>query len=77
MHYPKNSLIIVMMALFLGLIIDILISNAISLEGNQKLLLVSANSLQLVILSVIPLKITRIILKNPYQSKIIKNLQIR
>ncbi len=45
MHYPKNSLIIVMMALFLGLIIDILISNAISLEGNQKLLLVSAEQL--------------------------------
>ena len=42
MHYPKNSLIIVMMAIFSGLIIDILISNAISLEGNQKLLLVSA-----------------------------------
>ena len=45
MHYPKNSLIIVMMALFLGLIIDILISNAISLEDNQKLLLVSAEQL--------------------------------
>ena len=42
MHYPKNSFIIAMMALFLGLIIDILISNAISLEDNQKLLLVSA-----------------------------------
>lgn len=34
-----------MMALFLGLIIDILISNAISLEDNQKLLLVSAEQL--------------------------------
>ena len=45
MHYPKNSFIIAMMALFLGLIIDILISNAISLEGNQKLLLVSAEQL--------------------------------
>ena len=40
MHYPKNSFIIAMMALFLGLIIDILISNAISLEDNQKLLLI-------------------------------------
>ena len=45
MHYPKNSFIIAMMALFLGLIIDILISNAISLEDNQKLLLVSAEQL--------------------------------
>jgi len=45
MHYPKNSFIIAMMALFLGLIIDILISNAISLEDNQKLLLISAEQL--------------------------------
>lgn len=42
MHYPKNSFIVAVIALFLLLFTDVLIGNKIFLNDNQKLLLVSA-----------------------------------
>jgi hypothetical protein len=47
MHYPKNSFIVAVIALFLLLITDVLIGNKIFLNDNRKLLLVSAEQFRI------------------------------